>query len=399
MKATTRPGFSPGLRVLFVTNECAGLGHLRRSMTLARAITDLDPQTTALVVTGSAAIGSFDMPPRVDTVKLPVFSRGSDGTMYAGSLGVDLQMIASLRSEILRTTAQAFDPDVVVVDKTPVGLCSELIPMLEWLHCQGRARIVLGLRNVEDEPARVRAAWAEANTIEAIERYYDQVVIYGPDNTTGDALSCLGGVQLPVPVAHVGFVGNPPAATSPSDLPPDYLLVTVGGGSDGHEAITAVLDADRHKPLPMPVVVVTGPLMPSPAVAEIAARCDGERIRLFEFRQDMPQVIAGARAVVTMGGYNTVSEVLQSGVPALVVPRVRPSAEQLIRANDLVAAGLAAMIHPDEITPPLMREAIIATSHRERRPVDHADYCGAERTASLLMSLVGVADELAPCVA
>ena len=88
-----------------------------------------------------------------------------------------------------------------------------------------------------------------------------------------------------------------------------------------------------------------------------------------------------------------------SGVPALVVPRVRPSAEQLVRANDLVAAGLAAMIHPDEITPPLMREAIIATSHRERRPVDHADYCGAEGLASLLMSLVGVADELAPCVA
>ena len=61
----------------------------------------------------------------------------------------------------------------------------------------------------------------------------------------------------------------------------------------------------------------------------------------------MANVLAGARGVVTMGGYNTISEVLQTGVPALVIPRVRPSEEQLIRASELVALGLADMLHPD----------------------------------------------------
>jgi len=383
-----------GLRALFVTNECAGLGHLRRTINLARAITEHDPEATALIVTGSAALGSFELPERVDTVKLPVFRREADGTLYAATLGVDMQMIASMRGDILRSTAAAFHPDVVVVDKTPLGLQNELVPMLRELRSRGHARIVLGLRNVEDEPSRVREAWSQAGVLASVEHYYDCVVVYGPANTTGDALSCLEGVTLPVPVVRVGFVGNVPASTAPDDLPSDYLLVTVGGGSDGAEVIDAVLDAEQHARFPFPVVAVTGPLMSPATVSRLAARCDGVHVRLFEFRHDMSSVLAGARAVVTMGGYNTISEVLQTGVPALVIPRVRPSQEQLIRARQLVDLDLADMLHPDEITPARMWDAITAATLRPRRPIDRSDYGGAERTAALLVDLVGGEPEL-----
>ena len=395
MKPTTVPAFreSDGLRALFITNECAGLGHLRRTINLARAVTEGDPDATALIVTGSAALGSFVLPARVDTVKLPVFRREADGTLYAAMLGVDMPMIESMRSEILRSAAAAFDPDVVVVDKTPLGLRDELVPMLELLRERGRARIVLGLRNVEDDPERVRAAWRESDLLSAVERYYDCAVVYGPDNTTGDALSCLDGVKMPVPVTHVGFVGNSPATIAPDDLPSGYLLVTVGGGSDGHEMIDAVLDAEQHAPLDFPIVVITGPLMSATEVTRLSNRCDGDHIRLFDFRHDMANVVAGARGVVTMGGYNTISEVLQTGVPALVIPRVRPSEEQLIRANDFVSLGLADMLHPDMITPDRMWHAVHQMMQRPRRPIDRTDYRGAERTAELLVELANERDD------
>ena len=172
MKTSTVPAFleSDGLRALFITNECAGLGHLRRTINLARAVTENDPDATALIVTGSAALGSFELPKRVDTVKLPVFRREADGTLYAATLGVDMPMIESMRSEILRSAAAAFDPDVVVVDKTPLGLRGELVPMLEQLRERGRARIVLGLRNVtelapaappQDVPAWYAQRWMD----------------------------------------------------------------------------------------------------------------------------------------------------------------------------------------------------------------------------------------------
>jgi predicted glycosyltransferase len=380
-----------GSRFLFVTNECAGLGHLRRNLTLAGAVTQRDERSSALVVTGSAALGSFSVPSRVDTVKLPVLHRDADGTLRARSLGVEVRAIEALRSRLLATSAMALDPHVVVVDKTPLGLRNELLPMLRQLRAEGRSRVVLGLRNIEDDPERVRAAWREARMLEAIETYYDAVFVYGPESTTGDALSCLGVNELPVPLHHVGVVGTPPITAAPEDLPDDYLLVTVGGGSDGHDAIEAVLDAHERDPLPIPIVVVTGPLMPAPHVAEIAVRCDGRRVRLFEFRPDMPQVIGGARAVVAMGGYNTVTEIQRTGTPALLIPRVRPSTEQLIRAREVVAAGGATMLHPDDITPARTRVELTELLHRPRRPVpaaaDADDYCGAERAAELLCEL------------
>ena len=389
MTTSTVPKYmdSDGLRALFITNECAGLGHLRRTINLARAVTEIDPHATALIVTGSAALGSFELPSRVDTVKLPVFRREADGTLYAATLGVDMPMLETMRSEILRSAAAAFDPDVVVVDKTPLGLRDELLPMLEQLRDRGRARIVLGLRNVEDDPERVRAAWDEADTLSAVQCFYDCAVVYGPANTTADALSCLDGVELPIPVTHVGFVGSAPASTPPEDLPDGYLLVTVGGGSDGYDTISAVLDAEQHQSLPHPIVIVTGPLMSTETIARLADRCDGDHVRLFEFRNDMANVLAGARGVVTMGGYNTISEVLQTGVPALVIPRVRPSEEQLIRATQLVDLGLTEMLHPDTITPERMWNAVQQMMARPRRPIDGSDYRGAERTADLLVEL------------
>ena len=102
-----------GLRALFVTNECAGLGHLRRTINLARAITEHDPDATALIVTGSAALGSFDLPERVDTVKLPVFRREPDGTLYAATLGVDMQMIAAERVGAVRLVRRIAEPPVM----------------------------------------------------------------------------------------------------------------------------------------------------------------------------------------------------------------------------------------------------------------------------------------------
>lgn len=52
-----------------------------------------------------------------------------------------------------------------------------------------------------------------------------------------------------------------------------------------------------------------------------------------------------------MGGYNTVSELLSLRRPALIVPRVVPRQEQLIRAQALSRRGLVRMLHPGELTP------------------------------------------------
>jgi predicted glycosyltransferase len=52
-----------------------------------------------------------------------------------------------------------------------------------------------------------------------------------------------------------------------------------------------------------------------------------------------------------MGGYNSICEILSAERPAVIVPRVTPRREQLIRAEALSERGFVRTIHPDDVTP------------------------------------------------
>ena len=71
-------------------------------------------------------------------------------------------------------------------------------------------------------------------------------------------------------------------------------------------------------------------------------------IEMIEFDNRMEELIAGAKAVVAMGGYNTYCEILSFDKPALIVPRVAPREEQLIRARRAAELGLIEMLLPEE---------------------------------------------------
>jgi predicted glycosyltransferase len=63
----------------------------------------------------------------------------------------------------------------------------------------------------------------------------------------------------------------------------------------------------------------------------------------------MTRLLDRARAVVSMGGYNTACEVLDRGLPALMVPRVRPRKEQLVRARALAPWSRITVLDPGEL--------------------------------------------------
>jgi predicted glycosyltransferase len=56
-----------------------------------------------------------------------------------------------------------------------------------------------------------------------------------------------------------------------------------------------------------------------------------------------------------MGGYNTICEILASKTPALIVPRVTPRQEQLIRAERMKELGLVDMLHPKDLSARALR--------------------------------------------
>ena len=175
----------------------------------------------------------------------------------------------------------------------------------------------------------------------------------------------------------------------PEDLPDDYVLATVGGGADGFQVLAAFIEALRLEPLPCSAVVVTGPLMGPRDVELLERLADPLGIRVRRFVPNLERSIARARAVVCMAGYNTVAEVMRARKPALLVPRVRPVREQLLRARELGRRGLQDVLHPNDLSAATMRAALDRLLARAQPPLEEEHFRGTERTAQLLTELVG----------
>jgi predicted glycosyltransferase len=146
-----------------------------------------------------------------------------------------------------------------------------------------------------------------------------------------------------------------------------YLLTTVGGGADGF-ALT--LAAARAKvPKGYHHLVITGPQMPEVQRASVkeAAR---KRTRVVGSIPDALARIKAASAIVTMGGYNSICEVMSTNVPALVVPRTWPRREQLIRAKAMVSHDLMDMCLPQDLNRHVLQDWFLdvlgSTSDRGR---------------------------------
>src|SRR3954447_21796558 len=127
-------GDGRGRRFLFFSNELIGLGHLRRTLSVANRLAENEPESSSLIVTGSPVVPWFGMPPRVDILKLPGWTRDESGDRRSGGLALDVTGLHAVRSGIELAVATSFDADVAVVDKLPLGPGGELTDALEALR-------------------------------------------------------------------------------------------------------------------------------------------------------------------------------------------------------------------------------------------------------------------------
>ena len=331
------------LRVQFHSHDSFGLGHLRRTLTLAGALARQVPSAEILITTGSPCATHFALPDGVEIVKLPSVSKDAKGSYVPRSLGGDLGSLVRLRRALLSEVQRSFNPDVLVVDHQVLGLGDELHDVLAATRAAG-TRTILGLRDIIDAPDVVAREWGRPAARQALREWYDRVCVYG-DPRIFDARA-----EYPVPeelranLEFVGYVGRAvvPERAERAAGAPKQVLVTVGGGEDGYERLSTYLDALELGGCDWESTVVCGPLLDQEQFKTLkrrARRLSGCEIT--SFHADLPHLLSKSDAVVAMSGYNTSVEIMQSRVPAVLLPRCFPRREQLIRAERMQAAGLA----------------------------------------------------------
>lgn len=358
----------PAYNILMYSHDTYGLGHIRRTMAIANHLRDAN--TNVLILTGSPIAGRFQFPQQVDFVRIPGMIKKSNDDYQSFSIRIDEAKALSIRTNIILATAKTFQPHLFIVDKEPLGLKREVLPTLQWLKKESPSTMtVLGLRDILDDAQVIQNDWQEKNVYTYLDELYDEIWVYG----NKDIYDPIEMYKIPEKTQNkVKFTGYIPRKTLSKKTAirvraryrirddDKFVLVTTGGGGDGLEVIDHFLAMHDYYPtsLPFKSIIITGPFMPKTAREAFGKRARKFGIKTLPFHPKMEELMSAADLVISMGGYNTICEILTQKTPSLIIPRETPRKEQLIRARSLKNEGLLDFIPWTEVTPQLLREKI-----------------------------------------
>lgn len=388
-----------GLRILMYSQDGFGLGHLRRSLNIARELVARRPGSSVLLLSDSQVAPFFELPAGMDFVKLPSIRKVSAGHWESVRVPMDVDEACALRASLILQTALNFAPDVFLIDHMPLGARGEL----RWTLARVRrecphTRLVLGLRDILDAPEVTARVWQQDGAYRALDTY-DRILIYGARDVFDAPRAYRFPAHALAKVRYCGYVTSDAPLIDAPTLRAELQLsaarlvtVMVGGGADGYPVMQSYLGAlaHLHDQEPFQSLIVTGPFMDSAEREQLQARArELPGVCIVAETHHSRSLIAASDALVCMAGYNTLTEVLRARRPALCVPRVGPSAEQRTRALLFKQRGLLHGVVLPHYTAAQMADAVrdlLLRPSAPRDPLPPLD--GARRAAEEILSLV-----------
>lgn len=367
--------------IMLYSHDSYGLGHIRRSLEIAQHLSERIPHASLIMLTGSMQAHAYALPERMEYIKLPALTKDAGGQYCSRLLPHTIDITLKLRQRIILESVRNLRPDILLVDKAPAGIRGELLPALQFLKTRSPStRIILGMRDIEDHPDHVQAEWAKSGIMPLLKNTYHAILLYG-SRTLYDPVKEYGLPRsVEKKVVTCGYVGRTQPSVSREDTRRDLalrsdrlVLVTPGGGDDGYPLLKTYVTMLRKRFASrrpdFDTLIVTGPLMSPEQHRRLQQAASPElALTVLHFTPRLYEFLAAADLVVSMGGYNTVVEILTANQRGIIVPRIRPRLEQYIRAERLAAHGLIEMIHPDQLTPTSLFKAITQSLRQPRPP-------------------------------
>ena len=392
-------------KIMVYSHDAYGLGNIRRMLAICKYLLKSIPNPSILLVSGSPMLHDFRLPPGLDYIKLPCLNRGW-GQMAVKYLNADIESILRLRSEIILAAAKNYQPDLVLVDKKPTGIQGELQSTIEYLKTNlPTTKFVLLLRDILDTPEKTIAEWQREDYYRQVESFYDRILVVGMQEIFDLVREYQFSQKIANKLRYCGYIRKDSGLKNRRTIRQELgigkdeklVLVTPGGGEDGYYLISNYLQGlarrkDCFRKQNIHTLIFCGAEMPPNHQQQIyqqAKELPGVTVK--EFTNDMMSYVNTADLVVSMCGYNTITEVLQKGKKAIVVPRIKPGREQLIRAQSMANAGLIEMIHPEELNPDLLVKIIfnnLAVTQSSIGRVNNLEFSGLPQVANHLTGLL-----------
>ncbi|MEN9518281.1 MAG: hypothetical protein RLZZ381_869 [Cyanobacteriota bacterium] len=392
-------------RIMVYSHDAYGLGNLSRMLAICKYLLKSIPNLSILLISGSPMLQSFRLPQGLDYIKLPCLNRGQSGEMAVKYLNADVESTLKLRSELILAAAKNYQPDLVLVDKKPSGIQGELKATIKYLKRNLlKTKFVLLLRDILDTPEKTTQEWHKEGYYQIVESIYDRLLVVGMPEIFDLVREYQFNQAIASKVRFCGYIRKDSGLKNRRIIRQELginnneklVLVTPGGGEDGYFLIKNYLTGlkqqqDSFSQQKIRSLIFCGAEMPQQQQQQIyqqAQKLPG--VTVLEFTNDLMSYVNTTDAVICMCGYNTITEVLQKGKKAIVIPRIKPGQEQLMRAQAMANVGLIKMIHPDLLNPNLLIDTLFSSLDKVDKfnSINNLDFAGLPRVADYIAMLL-----------
>jgi len=372
-------------RLLFWVQHLLGIGHLKRTATLARTLAAGGFDVT--VVSGGQAVPGLDLG-RAALVQLaPVRAADQSFKRLIGDDDVEIDDAwRAARRDALLGVLRRIRPDIVLTELFPFGrrqLRFELLPLLE--EAAPRAAIACSVRDILVEPDKPGRA---AEMLALTKGWYDLVLVHGdPALIPFDRTFPLAG-EIAERIRYTGYVVDPPPANAGA-AGRGEVVVSAGGGAISEPLLRAAMAARALTQLDG----ATWRLLAGPALSEESFRSlrrDAPAGVIVErARPDFAALLANCALSISQGGYNTVMDILAAGCRAVICPYAGGhETEQTLRARLLAEKGALHLVPEDALSPDTLARAVEAALDGPGASAAGLDVGGAEASLRALKALL-----------
>jgi predicted glycosyltransferase len=372
-----------------------GLGRTSRTLDIAAALATKFSDCAILVLSNLSIVGRFRTPPGVDVVRMP--SIGPPGGAGAARMSIDRERALQIRQMLAAGTVESFRPDLVVIDRDPAHLPLEMQAVLTVVREKlPKTRVAWALPDVVGAPGVVSSRWSAEGVYQALDRFCDEVWVYGVRGVFDQAREYRFPAALAEKVHYTGYLRS--ASVPPHRIPNDLLrahpdrplvLVTAGGGASGYPLISNYLDfLERvNGAATFQSVVISGPMMPARWNAELSERARKlPHVIFHRFSKHVLQYLRHSQLAISRGGYNTLCANLTYRKPAILVPDETPPHEHLLRADVFGRLRWCGLVRPGDLSPTRLGDSVMSAlaggsdhprpDRAERVSLDGLDHIG-----------------------
>lgn len=374
-------------KLLFYCQHSIGIGHLIRSFALANSL-----KKTFLVtlVSGGDFPKGLSIPDGISFVQLSPIGLDLNNNLEAIESDEPIYKVMRSRQNKILKIYNEIEPDVFVSEHFPFGkiqFMGDLLPLLKRIKFSDKPVIVVcSLRDIL-EPKSMTKKINQDISIKLINEYYSSILVHGDENFITLNKTCPQLSRINVPVYYTGYVTDEKYHTKIDRTAFNEIVLSAGGGKIASPFITKMVCSFKKFGFGegISLKVITGPTFPKGDWIELQSLVKNEPgIVLLRSVESLTNVWKNAKLSISMGGYNTVMEVICSRIPALIIPYCNESnSEQEIRAIKLQKEGLVETIDFEKLSKEEITEAVKNTLNFN--PVDRdLNLNGAENTRLII---------------